>query len=442
VSNSAKDELWAAPVATAPVSTVVRVPGSKSVTNRALVLAALANGPSVISHPLIARDTKLMVAGLTSLGAKFEEVTDGWKITPSKLTGNTEIDCGLAGTVMRFLPPVAALVSEPVRFDGDPRARVRPMQPIVEALRELGAKVDDDGRGTLPFTVTGISELKGEVTIDASASSQFVSALLLVGAKMPNGITITHNGNSLPSIPHIDMSVEMLRERGVNVEVEITSQNHAVWKVLPGPIHSIDYVIEPDLSNALPFIAAAMVTKGSVTIPDWPSRSTQPGAQLPALLEQMGATTKLDDSGLDDTGLTVTGPETLLGLTADLRDVGELTPVLAALCALATTPSHLSGIAHLRGHETDRLTALATEINKCGGDVSETDDGLIINPAPLHASVFETYEDHRMATAGAVIGLKVDGIQVVDIATTSKTLPDFAGMWNSMLKNSKLTGNK
>ncbi len=430
MSQSVSEELWSAPVATSPVTAVVRVPGSKSVTNRALVLAALANGPSVVTHPLIARDTKLMAAGLESLGSTFEDVKDGWKITPGALTGNTEIDCGLAGTVMRFLPPVAALTSDPIRFDGDPRARVRPMQPIIEALRSLGAKVDDDGRGTLPFTVTGNSELNSEVTIDASASSQFVSALLLVGARMPNGITITHDGSSLPSIPHIDMSVEMLRERGVNVEVDIESQNHAVWKVLPGPIHSIDYVIEPDLSNALPFLAAAMVSKGSVTIPDWPSRSTQPGAQLPELLELMGASCKLDDNGL-----TVTGPETLLGLTADLRDVGELTPVLAALCALATTPSHLSGIAHLRGHETDRLTALATEINKCGGNASETEDGLIINPSELHASIFESYEDHRMATAGAVIGLKVAGIQVVDIATTSKTLPDFAGMWNSMLGN-------
>ncbi len=424
------EDLWQAPVATSPVTAFVRVPGSKSVTNRALVLAALADQPSVISHLLIARDTKLMIAGLEALGAKFDEVTNGLKVTPGEITGNTQIDCGLAGTVMRFLPPVAALSNEPVRFDGDPRARVRPMQPIIEALRALGAKVEDDGRGTLPFTVTGNSELKNEVTIDASASSQFVSALLLVGARMPNGITINHDGNSLPSIPHIDMSVEMLRERGVNVEVEIESQNHATWKVLPGTIHAIDYVIEPDLSNALPFLAAAMVTKGIVTIPDWPSRSTQPGAQLPELLKQMGATCKLDENGL-----TVTGPETLLGLTADLRDVGELTPVLAALCALASTPSHLSGIAHLRGHETDRLTALATEINKCGGDARETEDGLIINPSPLNASVFESYEDHRMATAGAVIGLKVEGIQVVDIATTSKTLPDFANMWHNMLGN-------
>ena len=436
MSESSSTELWPAPVAGGSVTATVRVPGSKSVTNRALVLAALADKPSVISHPLIARDTNLMMAGLTALGATFEEVNGGWKITPGAIAGNTTIDCGLAGTVMRFLPPVAALTSEPVRFDGDPRARVRPMQPIVQALRDLGAIVDDDGRGTLPFTVTGVENLNDEVTLDASASSQFVSALLLVGARMPNGITIHHKGNTLPSIPHIDMSVEMLRERGVNVEVKIESQNSATWKVLPGTIHAIDYVIEPDLSNALPFLAAAMATEGSITIPDWPSRSTQPGAQLPELLKQMGATTTIDESGL-----TVNGPTHLKGLIADLRDVGELTPVLAALCALATTPSHLSGIAHLRGHETDRLTALATELNKAGGDVTETEDGLIINPSPLHATVFESYEDHRMATAGAVVGLKVSGVQVVDIATTSKTLPDFSNMWHTML-NSKNQGDK
>lgn len=414
------------------VTATVRVPGSKSVTNRALVLAALADKPSVISHPLIARDTKLMMAGLTALGATLEEVNGGWKITPGAIAGNTTIDCGLAGTVMRFLPPVAALTSEPVRFDGDPRARVRPMQPIVQALRDLGAIVDDDGRGTLPFTVTGVENLNDEVTLDASASSQFVSALLLVGGRMPNGITIHHKGNTLPSIPHIDMSVEMLRERGVTVDVDIASENEASWTVHPGAIKALDMIVEPDLSNALPFIAAAMVTQGSVTIPDWPTSSTQPGAQLPELLQRMGAKTELASAGL-----TVKGPAALLGLTADLKEVGELTPVLAAMCALASTPSHLSGIAHLRGHETDRLTALATELNKAGGDVTETADGLIINPRPLHASVFESYEDHRMATAGAVIGLNVDGIQVENIATTAKTLPDFDVMWRTMLKLEK-----
>ncbi|MEY3277885.1 MAG: hypothetical protein RLZZ426_371 [Actinomycetota bacterium] len=426
-------ELWAAPRVDRPITATVNVPGSKSVTNRALVLAALANGPSRISKPLHARDTALMADGLRTLGARIDEIqtADGidWYVTPGLMRGPAEIDCGLAGTVMRFLPPVAALANGAIRFDGDPRARVRPMAAIIESLRQLGVQVDDGDRKTLPFTLQGTGEiLGGEIEIDASASSQFVSALLLVGSQFKNGVVIKHRGTSLPSIPHIDMSVEMLRERGVRVDVELKSDFDATWTVHPGPISAIDIVVEPDLSNALPFLAAAMVTEGCVTVPDWPTHTTQPGAQLPQLLREMGAVVTLDESGL-----TVNGPTQLRGLKADLKEVGELTPVLAALCALATTPSHLSGIAHLRGHETDRLVALATEINKAGGDTTETSDGLIIKPAQLKASVFETYDDHRMATAGAVIGLAIDGIQVEDIATTAKTLPNFAVMWNNMI---------
>ncbi|MEY2634209.1 MAG: hypothetical protein RIS75_149, partial [Actinomycetota bacterium] len=353
-------------------------------TNRALVLAALADGPSRISKPLHARDTALMAAALQTLGARIEEVETplgiDWLVTPGLMRGPAEIDCGLAGTVMRFLPPVAALAEGAIRFDGDPRARVRPMAAIIDSLRQLGIQVDDGDRKTLPFTLTGTGEIVGgQIELDASASSQFVSALLLVGAKFTNGVVIKHRGASLPSIPHIDMSVEMLRQRGVTVDVDLTSESEASWTVHPGPIAAMDLVIEPDLSNALPFLAAAMVTEGCVTVPDWPTHTTQPGAQLPQLLREMGATVTLDS-----TGLTVNGPTTLLGLTADLKEVGELTPVLAALCAVASTPSHLSGIAHLRGHETDRLAALATEINKAGGDAVETADGLIIKPSTLH----------------------------------------------------------
>ena len=330
---------------------------------------------------------------------------------------------------MRFLPPVAALATGLIRFDGDPRARVRPMRAIIDSLRQLGVEVDDDDRGTLPFTLTGVGSVAGgEVVVDATASSQFVSALLLAGARYDQGVVIRHEGAALPSIPHIDMSVEMLRARGVRVDVAISSEQSASWTVHPGPIASMDMTVEPDLSNAAPFLAAAMVTRGSVTIPDWPSRTTQPGAQLPALLESMGATTSL---GAD--GLTVNGPDQLLGLNANLKEVGELTPVLAALCAVATTESHISGIAHLRGHETDRLEALATEINRVGGNATETEDGLVIKPAALHGADVESYDDHRMATAGAVIGLVVDGVRVEDIGTTAKTLPNFDQMWSDML---------
>ncbi len=426
-------ELWPAPRATRPVSATVAVPGSKSVTNRALVLAALADGPSYIAKPLHARDTALMATALNQLGATVEEVATehgiDWRVSPGQFSGPATIDCGLAGTVMRFLPPVAALATGLIRFDGDPRARVRPMRAIIESLRQLGVEVDDEGRGMLPFTLTGTGEVSGgEVVLDASASSQFVSAMLLAGARYRDGVAIHHRGAALPSIPHIDMSVEMLRERGVQVDVAITSENEASWTVHPGAIAALDMTVEPDLSNAAPFLAAAMVTRGEVTIPDWPTRTTQPGAQLPQLLESMGATTTLTSDGL-----TVSGPETLLGLQANLKEVGELTPVLAALCAVATTPSTISGIAHLRGHETDRLAALATEINRVGGNARETDDGLIIEPAALHGADFESYDDHRMATAGAVIGLVVDDVRVEDIGTTAKTLPNFDQMWSTML---------
>ena len=407
----------------------VAVPGSKSITNRALVLAALADGPSVIRGGLQARDSDLMIAGLQQLGCSITRGTDGsWEVVPGPVRGGTTIDCGLAGTVMRFLPPVAALADGPVGFDGDPAARVRPMATLLGALADLGADVHSpDGR--LPFTIHGRGRLRGgRVVLDASASSQFVSGVMLSAARFDDGAEIRHQGAPVPSLPHIDMTVQMLREHDVEVDVDVADPRAARWRVQPGPIRARDRMVEPDLSNALPFLAAAMATGGSVTIPGWPRESTQPGVQLPRLLAAMGGRASLSDDGL-----TMQGPDRLTGLHADLRDVGELTPVLAALAALADSPSRLTGIAHLRGHETDRLAALATELSGCGSRVEELDDGLAIEPARLHGSPWRAYDDHRMATAGAVVGLLVPGIQVDDIATTAKTLPGFAEMWEQML---------
>ncbi len=427
------DDRWQAPLARGPVHGTVSVPGSKSATNRALVLAALADAPSRLSRPLLARDTRLMAGALRALGTRVDELptADGtdWVVTPRSLRGPATIDCGLAGTVMRFVPALATLATGPITFDGDERARQRPMRTMVDALRTLGIGVDDDGRGTLPFTVHGVGGVAvSHVTLDASASSQFVSALMLVAARFDDGCTIEHVGPAIPSMPHLDMTVAMLRERGVQVDVDATDPTHATWHVHPGEVAGIDTTIEPDLSNAAPFLAAAMVTAGSVTVRDWPSATTQPGDRLRDLFTAMGG-----HADLHADGLTVTGPTVLRGIDADLRDVGELTPVIAAVCALASTPSHLHGIAHLRGHETDRLRALATELQRIGAVCTETDDGLHIDPSStLHGAVFETYDDHRMATAGAVLGLRVPGIEVVDIATTSKTLPDFAAMWHAL----------
>lgn len=422
-------DLWNAPNRTNPITARVRIPGSKSLTNRWLITAALSSGECRINHPLQARDTLLMAQALIALGNSVEIRDDAFIVTPGKTSEPVQVDCGLAGTVMRFVPPVAALSSSNVRFDGDPHARVRPMKQIISALRGLNVEINDDDRGTLPFTVAGKGFVPGgPVTIDASESSQFVSALLLAGCRYDAGVSIIHSGVALPSMPHIDMSVEVLRELGIQVDVDVRDSTSASWTVHPGVPRSFNVTVEPDLSNAAPFLAAALVCGGSVAIPDWPTQTTQAGDALVDLLPKMGAT--ISRNGND---LVVTGGSEINGIDVDLSDVGELTPVIAALCALATGPSTLRGIAHLRGHETDRLAALATEINKLGGNVSQTPDGLHIEPAKLHGGQFATYSDHRMAMAGAVLGLAVCDVVIEDIATTSKTLPNFASMWQELV---------
>lgn len=423
--------LWPAPTPDRPVDATVTLPGSKSLTNRYLVIAALAAQPSRLRAPLRSRDTLLMAGALRALGAGIEDAPgaspfgEDWLVTPAPLHGGS-VDCGLAGTVMRFLPPVAALAAGDVRFDGDPRARERPMSAVLEALRALGVRVTDDGRGGLPFTVHGTGTVTGgEVAIDATDSSQFISGLLLAAARFERGLTVRHTGAPIPSRPHVSMTVEALRDVGVVVD----DLEPDTWRVEPGEIGGLDVQVEPDLSNATPFLAAAAVTEGRVTVPGWPQWTTQAGDAIRDLLDSMGAEVTLERDGL-----TVRGTGELYGVDADLHDAGELTPTVAALAALADTPSRLSGVAHLRGHETDRLAALAREITGLGGDVTETADGLVIRPAPLHAGVFHTYGDHRLATAGAVIGLRVPGVQVEDVGTTAKTLPDFPGMWSRMLQ--------
>ncbi len=398
----------------------VDLPGSKSLTNRALVLAALADGPSVVRRALRSRDTDLMAAALAAMGVEVDTSGADWTVAPGHLHGGS-IDCGLAGTVMRFVPPVAALAEAPVSFDGDARARTRPMAAVLDALRALGVAVDDEARGKLPFTVRGTGSVPGgAVTIDASASSQFVSGLLLAGARYDAGLDVRHEGGGLPSLPHIEMTVACLREHGVEVDDSVPER----WQVAPGTVRATDVDIEPDLSNAAPFAMLAMTSQGRVVIPGWPRRTTQAGDALRHILEQMGAEVTLDDAGL-----TVTGTGTISGIDLDLHDAGELAPAVAALCAVAESPSRLHGIAHIRGHETDRLTALAVELEGLGAHVEEEPDGLRIVPAPMHGGEFKTYADHRMAHAAVIVGSAVDGILVENVATTAKTFPGFADVW-------------
>ncbi|UED84279.1 3-phosphoshikimate 1-carboxyvinyltransferase [Streptomyces profundus] len=434
---------WPAPFASGAVDATVTVPGSKSVTNRALILAALAADPGWLRRPLRSRDTLLMAEALRSLGIAIEETVssssavsglpegrgEAWRVFPASPQAPARVDVGNAGTVMRFLPPLAALAEGPVRFDGDARSYERPLHGVIDALRVLGARIDDEGRGSLPMTVLGAGSLDGgRVSLDASSSSQFISALLLSAPRFNQGVEVRHVGERLPSLPHIRMTVDMLRRAGAQVDTPDSGGEPNVWRVTAGALLGRDLVIEPDLSNAQPFLAAALITGGRVTIPDWPARTTQPGDALRRLFTEMGGVCELDERGL-----TFTGSGRVLGIDADLSEVGELTPGIAAVAALAEGESTLRGVGHLRLHETDRLAALTEEINALGGDVTETEDGLRIRPRPLHGGVFRTYEDHRLATAGALLGLVVKDIEVENIATTGKTMPDFPELWHGML---------
>lgn len=422
-ATPAVDGSWPAPEATGPVTGTVTVPSSKSEMNRALILAAQATGPSRIGRPLRSRDTELMADALRALGTRVDTSSDEvWLVEPAPLTGPAQIDCGLAGTVMRFVPALAATAAGSVTLDGDEAARRRPMDTILGALRALGADITGDA---LPFTLLGTGTLPGgQVTIDASASSQFVSGLLLAAASFEHGVTVHHDGKPVPSLPHVEMTVACLRRVGVVVD----DSEPNTWRVEPGPVAPWTWSIEPDLSNATPFLAAAAVTGGSVTVPGWPRETTQAGAAFAEIAAEMGCA--VTQSGA---GLTVTGPERLAGIDIDLHDVGELTPTITAMALLAEGPSHLRGIGHLRGHETDRLAALVADAAALGGAVTADEDALHISPAPLHGGLWRAYADHRMATAGAILGLRVAGVRVDDIACTGKTMPAFAADWRTLV---------
>ncbi len=423
---------WNAPVASSPINGTVRMPGSKSQTNRAFVLAALGNSESVIEFPLLARDTELMLSAITALGSKVSAEQDRIFIEPG-LTDKEEvaIDVGLAGTVMRFVPPLAALTHSKVHFDGDSAARVRPMSVMLAALSQLGVEVENQSNGFLPFSINGRGSVSGsEVTIDASSSSQFVSGLLLAGARFNNGLTIHHQGKALPSFPHIQMTMQMLNQLGISCQHQSSNSKNHSWIIKPQLVPGNHWRIEPDLSNAGPFLAAAMVTAGKVTISDWPETTTQAGGQLPTILKKMGA-----EISFDENGLTLQGPNTISALSIDLGEVGELTPTVAALLALADGESEISGIAHLRGHETDRISALAHDLSQVGVDVKTTNEGLIISPRQLHGGAWKSFADHRMATAGAIIGLKVSGVVIDDITCTSKTMKNFEELWVNLISS-------
>lgn len=446
--------LWSAPVAAHPLHATVAVPGSKSLSNRYLVLAALGKRPVTLRGLLRSRDTELMMDALRALGVRCQvdascETTV--VVTPPAdgvLRGNVAVYCGLAGTVMRFVPALALYANGAVRFDGDRQAYARPMEPLLDGLRQLGAQVIYHGTpGFLPFTVVPPSpehmhalaerHAGGEpvaVSMDASMSSQFISGMLLAASRLPFALRVCHTGAQVPSMPHIRMTVADIAAAGGSVAVDDTAMS---WTVAPAALQLPERVdVEPDLSNAAPFLGAALLAGGTVSVPYWPEHTTQPGGLLPNLLADMGA----DVSFPTRDGVRycqVRGNGVIHGLgTCDLRAAGELAPSLAALLAVADAPTSITGIAHLRGHETDRLAALVTEIRRVGGEAEELADGIALAGTPvsrLRGATMDTYADHRMATFAAMLGLVVPDIVVRDVQTTRKTLPDFVDMWSAML---------
>jgi 3-phosphoshikimate 1-carboxyvinyltransferase len=415
---------WAAPTAPGPLDAALRLPGSKSMTARALVLAAHSRGSSTLRAPLRARDTELMAAGLRAMGCHVSTVDDNlWLLRSRPLQGPAKVDVGLAGTVLRFLPPVAGLAEGSVAFDGEPGARHRPMAPLIGALRSLGARIETDNG--LPFTVHGAGRIAGgPVTIDASASSQLVSGLLLSATGFERGVVVRHVGSPVPR-PHLDLTVHMLRAAGAGVD----DSRPDVWSVEPGPLKGRAWDIEPDLASAAPFLAAAVVTGGTVTVLGWPAATSQPARRLLELLRRMGA-----EAALTSRGLVVRGSGAVHGISADLTGLVDVTAVLAAVAAVADSPSHLYGLGHLRGQEApDRLARLAEGLAAQGADVTHEPDGLRIRPRPLRGATLRTHGDRRLAHAGAVLGLAVAGVTLDDVACTAKTLPDFPRLWSTMV---------
>jgi len=462
-------QAWRCPTPSEPIDATVSLPGSKSLSARALLAAALADAPSQIEGLLESRDTALMRAALETLGARFTWHGGLLQVTPLPATkaapgvdppapeaAPTEkpaglppdnstpvIDCGLAGTVMRFVPPLALALGVSLTFTGDQAALARPMEPLTDALAALGASFEWHGqRGRLPFTIHGAGLNPQEhlqVQVDGSKSSQFVSALLYLGAALQLGgktqsLTVSAK-QPLVSIPHLQMSVASLRQCGLQVQAPEDYRAEQLSWCVSGRPRGGRSVIEPDLSNAGPFIAAPLVSAagGQVRILHWPTHTTQVGANWVEILKLFGAQVHLDQGTLQ-----VSSSGAMRGIERDASAEGELVPTMAALALVAASqgqPSKIWGIGHLRGHETDRLAAIAAQARKLGGNVDEGQDYLVFHPCTLHPAHLEAYADHRMATFAAIMGLNLPGISLDDVGATAKTMPTFTQLWDAMLKS-------
>ncbi len=404
-----------------PPDTEVVVPGSKSLTNRALVVAGLAAGRSTLTGVLDADDTRAMLAGLEALGVGIERSTDGTTVTVDGVEGappvaDARIDARLSGTTARFLAPVLARVAGTSHLDGLPPFRRRPMGPSIAALRSLGCTVTEHGTpGHLPITVTGGPVAGGEVAVAGEVSSQFLSGLLLAGPAFPDGLTVRVT-TPLVSVPYVEMTVEVLRWFGA----EVHRPDAATFVVAGGGTRGAQLAIEPDASAASYLLAAAAITGGRVRVPGLTPASSQGDAGFAAVLARMGAEVVVDHRGTE-----VRGTGRLRGIEVDLGAMSDTAQTLAAVAVFAEGPTRITGIGFIRAKETDRIAAVVTELRRLGIDAREEEDGLVVHPGRPSPGVVATYDDHRMAMSFALLGLVVPGIAIADPGCVAKTFPTY-----------------
>ncbi len=415
------DELEIAPLER-PVDATVRVPGSKSLTNRALLVAALADGDSTIKNPLLSDDSYWLLEALVRLGFAVEADRAGGVATIQGRAGTIperEVDLfvGNAGTVARFLPPALSLGTGPYRVDGVSRMRERPVGDLVEAMRKLGAGVGYGGEeGRFPLILDGGGLQGGDAKVKGSKSSQFLSGLLMAAPYAAGEVVLEVEGG-LVSKPYVGITLEVMSEFGVEVEVR---EDYGRFAVSPGLYKARDYAIEPDASGASYFMAAAAVTGGRVEIPGLGAGSMQGDMKFAEVLAEMGCDTQTRAESI-----AVRGPERLRGVEVDMNAFSDTMITLAAIAPFAAGPTIINNVEHTRHQETDRISAVVTELRRLGVRAEEWRDGLRIEPGPAHPALVRTYGDHRIAMAFAVTGLVTPGIRIQDPGCVTKTFPDY-----------------
>lgn len=405
-----------------PVDAIANIPGSKSVTNRVLIVAALADGVSTIHNPLFSDDSYWLMRALVQLGFSVHADREAATVTVEGKKGtitfrDVEVFVGNAGTVARFLPPALALGPGPYRVDGIPRMRERPVRDLVDALCQLGAKIDYDGNeGSFPITVRGGGIVGGSAQVEGSKSSQFLSGLLIAAPYARRDVTLKVSGD-LVSRPYIGITLDVMKAFGVEVK---NGSGYGEFSISPDFYRSREYTVEPDASAASYFMAAAAVTAGRIRIPELGAGSTQGDLEFAQVLRRMGCDV---DIGKDH--VEVAGPRRLRGIEVDMNEFSDTMMTLAAIAPFAEGPTLITNVEHTRHQETDRVSAVANELQRLGVDVEEGSDSLRITPGSVRPAVIETYGDHRMAMAFAVTGLVAPGIRIKDPGCVTKTFPDY-----------------